>query len=226
MSVFKELIGIWRSKDLLDQAWIETHDMMLLSNEMFDTAIKYLRRGAELKVIKNLKKKDKIINEYQQNVRKKVLTHFSISNSINEFPSGLVLLSIVVDVERLGDYTKNILDLAFHFPKPLVAEKYLDELAKLEQDLQLRFPKTISAIDSEDEKLATELLKSYRSSFASISDKIVNKCISGEHLFGDEKLSAAISLYSRYLKRLGGHLKNITTTILNPYEYIGYRTPK
>ena len=104
MSVFKELIGIWKSKDLLDQAWRETHDMMLLSNEMFDAAIKYLRRGAELKEIKKLKKRDKAINEYQQNVRKKVLTHFSISNSINEFPSGLVLLSIVVDVERLGDY--------------------------------------------------------------------------------------------------------------------------
>ena len=226
MSVFKELIGIWKSKDLLDQAWSETHDMMLLSNEMFDTAIKYLRRGAELKEIKKLKSRDKVINEYQQNVRKKVLTHFSISNNMSEFPSGLVLLNIVVDVERLGDYTKNILDLALYFPKPLVAENYLDELAALEQDLQLRFPKTISAVDSEDERLAKELLKSYRNSFASVSDNIVNNCISGEHLFGDEKLSAAISLYSRYLKRLGGHLKNITTTMLNPYEYIGYRTPK
>jgi hypothetical protein len=32
-------------------------------------------------------------------------------------------------------------------------------------------------------------------------------------------------LYSRYLKRVGAHLKNITTTITNPYEHIGYKHP-
>jgi hypothetical protein len=34
-----------------------------------------------------------------------------------------------------------------------------------------------------------------------------------------------VSLYARYLKRVGAHLKNITTTITNPYEHIGYKNP-
>ena len=61
---------------------------------------------------------------------------------------------------------------------------------------------------------------------AAVSDKIVNDCISGQSSFGDEKKNAAVTLYARYLKRVGGHLKNITTTMLNPYEYIGYNSPK
>ena len=54
----------------------------------------------------------------------------------------------------------------------------------------------------------------------------MNDCISGQSSFGDEKKNAAVTLYARYLKRVGGHLKNITTTMLNPYEYIGYNSPK
>ena len=34
--------------------------------------------------------------------------------------------------------------------------------------------------------------------------------------------SASIVLYARYLKRIGAHLKNITSTIVNPYDKIGY----
>ena len=44
--------------------------------------------------------------------------------------------------------------------------------------------------------------------------------------YKDQKEAAAVTLYARYLKRVGGHLKNITTTMLNPYEEIGYRPSK
>ena len=34
----------------------------------------------------------------------------------------------------------------------------------------------------------------------------------------------AIALYARYLKRIGSHLKNITTTVINPIDSIGYQS--
>ena len=115
MAMFDRVISLWKSEDLLSQAWEESFEMMVLSNEMFSAAIRYLRRGEKIKTLKNLKKRDREINEFQKSVRKKVVTHFSISQKVEDFPSGLVLLNIVVDVERLGDYTKNILDLAIHY---------------------------------------------------------------------------------------------------------------
>ena len=47
-----------------------------------------------------------------------------------------------------------------------------------------------------------------------------------ETRYKDQKEAASVTLYARYLKRVGGHLKNITTTMLNPYEEIGYRPSK
>jgi len=226
MAMFDKVITLWKSEDLLSQAWEESFKMMVLSNEMFNAAIKYLRRGEKIKTLKNLKKRDREINEFQKSVRKKVVTHFSISQKVEDFPSGLVLLNIVVDVERLGDYTKNILDLAIHYPDPLVSEECLDSLKEIEDDIQSRFAKTLDAIEQQDENLAKDLLKSYRKSFSSISDKIVNDSISGQQGYRDQKEAAAVTLYARYLKRVGGHLKNITTTMLNPYEEIGYRPSK
>ena len=78
-----------------------------------------------------MKKRDKEINNYQKEVRKKVITHFSISRNIEDFPSGMVLLSIIIDVERLGDYTKNILDLAINYEEKIISEELLDELRRL-----------------------------------------------------------------------------------------------
>ncbi|MEL1225420.1 MAG: PhoU domain-containing protein [Candidatus Neomarinimicrobiota bacterium] len=224
MAIFDRVISLWKSEDLLSQAWEDSFQMMVLSNEMFSAAIRYLRRGEKIKTLKNLKKRDREINEFQKSVRKKVVTHFSVSQKVEDFPSGLVLLNIVVDVERLGDYTKNILDLAIHYPDPLVSEDCLSSLKEIEDDIQSRFADTLVAIEKQDEKLAKKLLKSYRKSFSNISDKIVNNGISGKQEYKDQKEAAAVTLYARYLKRVGGHLKNITTTMLNPYEEIGYRS--
>ena len=226
MAMFDRVISLWKSEDLLSQAWEESFQMMVLSNEMFSAAIRYLRRGEKIKTLKNLKKRDREINEFQKSVRKKVVTHFSISQKMEDFPSGLVLLNIVVDVERLGDYTKNILDLAIHYPDPLVSEDCLNSLKEIEDDILSRFTDTLTAIEQQDEKLAKKLLKSYRKSFSSMSDEIVNDGISGKQEYKDQKEAASVTLYARYLKRVGGHLKNITTTMLNPYEEIGYRPSK
>ena len=226
MAMFDRVISLWKSEDLLSQAWEESFQMMVLSNEMFSAAIRYLRRGEKIKTLKNLKKRDREINEFQKSVRKKVVTHFSVSQKVEDFPSGLVLLNIVVDVERLGDYTKNILDLAIHYPDPLVSEDCLNSLKEIEDDILSRFTDTLTAIEQQDEKLAKKLLKSYRKSFSNISDKIVNDGISGKQGYKDQKEAASVTLYARYLKRVGGHLKNITTTMLNPYEEIGYRPSK
>ena len=50
-------------------------------------------------------------------------------------------------------------------------------------------------------------------------------CISGEDSFEDSSKTTSVALYARYLKRVGAHLKNITTTIVNPFEDIGYKPP-
>ena len=223
MSIFKDIVSIWKSEDLLSQAWDESRGMLEFSEDMFSSAIKYLRRGVKIKKLKKLKKEDKKINEFQQNVRKKVVTHFSVLKNIDSIPNGLVLLNMVIDVERLGDYTKNILDMAIYYPEALVSEKLLPELNTLENEVRLRFQKTCESIGRQDIVLAEHLLKTHQESLAIVSDNIVHNCISGKIDFENNKQATVVPLYARYLKRIGSHLKNISTTMINPYEYIGYK---
>jgi Na+/phosphate symporter len=225
MAIFNEIVKLWKSDDLLSQAWTESYNMIRLSNEIFEKAVYYLRNGGEQTEIRALKKRDQEINNFQMDVRKKVITHFAITKDIEHLPNGLVLLNIVIDIERVGDYTKNILDLTLNHPQKLISEDISTELNEIENEILKRFNKTINSLDNQDQKTAKKLLLTYKENLASKSDNIVNRCISGEHSFDPEK-TASIALYARYLKRVGAHLKNITTTILNPFEYIGYKPPK
>ena len=223
MSIFREIVNLWKSEDLLSQAWDESYKMMMLSNEMFTQAIKYLREGENDETIRMLKKRDVEINTFQRDVRKKVVTHYAISQDIDDLPNGLVLLNMVVDVERLGDYTKNILDLALNHPNIIKSEEFSEDLYHVEQEVISRFGKTIEAIHTQDANVARSMMVSYKETLTSISDDIVNGCISGEITLGDESKTVSLALYARYLKRIGAHLKNITTVLINPFDAVGYK---
>ena len=223
MSVFKDIVKLWNSDDLLSQAWGESYKMMVLSNEIFTQAIKYLREGENRDTIKALKKRDIEINTFQKDVRRKVVTHYAISQDIDDLPNGLVLLNMVVDVERVGDYTKNILDLALNHPNTIKSEDFSDELHHVEQEVVARFSKTLEAIHTQDVEVARSLMVSYKETLTGVSDDIVNGCISGKITLGNESKTVALALYARYLKRIGAHLKNITTILINPFEAVGYK---
>ena len=66
---------------------------------------------------------------------------------------------MVIDVERLGDYTKNILDMAIHYPEALVSEELLPDLNTLENEVMSRFQKTCESVGRQDLILAEKLLK-------------------------------------------------------------------
>ena len=204
MSVFKDLVTIWNSEDSLSQAWTSSNEMLQLSHEMFTDSVNALRSGEKNKVIKSIKLRDEEINQYHRDIRKKVVTYYSVSKDVTNINSGLVLINMVVDIERVGDYTKNILDL-------------------IEQAVIERFQNTVKAVEEMDEIAAKELIKSYRSDLGKLSDNLVASSISGDLKIGEEHMASSMVLYARYLKRIGAHLKNITSVVINPFESIGYK---
>ena len=223
MSVFKDLVTIWNSEDSLSQAWTSSNEMLQLSHEMFTDSINALRSGEKNKVIKSIKLRDEEINQYHRDIRKKVVTYYSVSKDVTNINSGLVLINMVVDIERVGDYTKNILDLAKHYPKKLRSEKISEDLRIIEQAVIERFQNTVKAVEEMDEIAAKELIKSYRSDLGKLSDNLVASSISGDLEIGEEHMASSMVLYARYLKRIGAHLKNITSVVINPFESIGYK---
>ena len=223
MSIFTEIISVWRKEDLLSEAWEKSLEMLDLSHNMFVKAVKKSKKQESLSVLKQLKNRDKEINKYQREVRRKIITHVSLQNNINDISSIMVLMNMVVDIERIGDYSKNILDLAIYYPERLNTKILHPELHEIEQVVKSRFDKTVDAIKTEDVELASKLIKGFKRQVTTASDRIVNNIISGELNLDSGSESAATVLYARYLKRIGSHLKNITTTVINPIDSIGYQ---
>ena len=223
MSIFTEILSVWRKEDLLSEAWEISLEMLDLSHNMFVKAVKKSKKQESLSVLKQLKNRDKEINKYQREVRRKIITHVSLQNNINDISSIMVLMNMVVDIERIGDYSKNILDLAIYYPERLNTKILHPELHEIEQVVKSRFDKTVDAIKTEDVELASKLIKGFKKQVTTASDRIVNNIISGELNLESGSESAATVLYARYLKRIGSHLKNITTTVINPIDSIGYQ---
>ena len=222
MSLFNDIIKIWKSDSLLSQAWDDSISMLKLSQDIFIKYIDSFNSYDSVEEIKALKKEDRKINDYQMTVRRKVLTYFSLETSSREVPNGLILVDMVVDIERIGDYCKNISDLTLMQKASFDFGELKEEISAMESEVRSRFSTTIQVIENQDEDLARTLNDKYKKTVSSASDKIVSGIVSGDVKLDSQSKSASLVLYARYLKRIGAHLKNITSTVVNAYDRIGY----
>ncbi len=221
---FKELIELWRTDNLLTQALNDSRKMLNSTYQMFSESVKSLRRSDSGKIGMDIYAKDRMVNKYQREVRRKVLKHLAITGGSNLIPS-LILTNIVIDIERIGDYTKNIMDLAVAHPKKLKCGIYEDDVKKIEQGVASIFEQIVPALEASDKKAARQLIESDWWMIKRC-DEIVTGLIKAE----DQTLTAAdavsTALYARYLKRIAAHLLNVTSSVVNPYERIGFREKK
>ena len=222
MSLFNDIIKIWKSDSLLSQAWEDSISMLNLSHAVFLKSLDSFNSNDSKEEVKALKREDKKINDFQMTVRRKVLTHFSLETNSRQVPNGLILVDMVVDIERIGDYCKNISDLTIMNKEVINYGDLSDDLTSMELEVKSRFSSTVQVIENQDEDLARSLIENYKQTVSSVSDKIVESIIRGDVQFESHSHSASLVLYSRYLKRIGAHLKNITSTVVNTYDRIGY----
>ena len=218
---FKELIELWRTANSLTQALEESHVMLEETHKMFTASVRSLRQSDTADVDVDVHAMDLKINSYEQDVRRKVLKHLVITGGTNIIP-GLILTSIVIDIERIGDYTKNIKDLATGHPARLTCGRYDDDITKIETGLDGIYAKVLPALKSSDARAARTLMESNWWMLKKC-DEIVRDLIGSPDPSLNANDAAATAIYTRYLKRIAAHLMNIASSIFNPFERIGFR---
>ena len=219
--MWKELVRLLKSDDLLQKAWAMSRTMLEVSQEMTLEAMRVLREGEAVTVRADIRAKDKMVNEYERDVRRMVMTHCALRGA-SELPSGMALISIVIDIERIGDYTKNIMDLAVVHSGRLVIPEFEDRLQAIETNVKSRFRDTIEVLDTHDETKARNLVATYKMEITRTCDTMVDRIVAGEVASLSPPDAAAAALYVRYLKRIAAHLKNVTTSVVNPFIWIGF----
>ena len=218
---FREIFEIWRRDNSLHLALKESYEMLEKTHRMFLEAVSLLRDVATAEMTMNIYEEDQRINAYQIRVRRRILHYLAVAGMVDLVP-GLVLTSIVIDIERIGDYTKNITELATTYPGKLDCGRYEPRVQDVERMVDRLFGNARSILESSDQLAARRVLDDC-SRIRKAADHIISELIGEEDPSMGRAQTAVVALYVRYLKRVGAHLLNILSSIVSPFERIGYR---
>ncbi len=219
--MFKEFFEIFRKGDQLQQAFDRSHEMLKEDREMFEAAIHSLREQDDARLDVDIYAKDQQINAYQREVRRKVFTHLTLASG-RDLHAGLALISVVIDIERIGDYTKNIVELALNHPARLKCGPFEENIRRIETTVKTMFGLLLEALPGNDEAKAREVMSEHWW-IARRTDEIVDTIIQKDDPGLPGREAATTALYARYLKRTSAHLMDIASSIVNPFDRIGFR---
>jgi Na+/phosphate symporter len=222
--MIKEILSVFKANTLMDRAFQRSYEMLDLTNKMYLQAKEVLRKTEHTDVEVDITDEDIEVNKYQREVRKDVFNHLVLTEG-EQLSSGLVLVSIVIDIERIGDYTKNIVEIAQNHPQRLHGGQFEDDLLRIENAVDDNFRRTIDVFKTSDEVAARELIKEYKW-IPKISDKRLMDLVQQVDPTINSGSSAALALYFRSLKRINAHLRNVTTSVVNPFHRIGFKPKK
>ena len=220
MSMFREILKLLRRDNLLAQALDECHEMLALCDTMVHRAIDSLRKQ-ETSYGVDVHKLDKKLNSFERDVRRKIVTHLSLGNRADT-SSGLALISIVIDIERIGDYSKNIVDLARGHPARLHGGEYEEQVDAIEKATLGVFSRTVAAFRSGDVEEARAVMKAYKTDVSAKWAEVEQRLVAGDTSLSTSD-AVTLALYGRFLKRISAHSRNLVSSIVNPVDRIGYK---
>jgi len=210
-------------KNPITEARADCIKMLATGREMFNLVIQALEMDLDMQVQEKVAAMDKTINAEQQEVRKKVFEHLAISRT-RDLLQGLQIMVIVVDLERIGDYGKNMAEIVDMLPDKMNFHGYTESYDEVKKGTLALFDLTRDALRDSDEEKAREALRRY-DVISKLCDGTLKKVMTEEG-YGDcvEKWKLGLVLLLRYMKRVSAHCKNITSAVINPFHKIGYRS--
>jgi len=222
--MLKELLAIFKKDSKLDEAFRRSYEMLDITRDMFLKAKRSLRERETNELDTSVYEQDKRINKFEREVRRDVLQHLIITDRAG-LPSGLTLVSIIIDIERVGDYTKNIVELAENHPTRLHAGASEESLRRVERAVEEAFVRVRAVLETSDEEAALAFIKNYIW-LNPLCDERVREYINELDQSVSPGDSVALALYFRYLKRIHSHLRNVATSVYNPFHKIGFVSKK
>jgi len=216
--MFKNLLSFWKGKDFLSDVFSDFKGMLDDSEVMFKAVCGHLLGNTDEPDLKQrIYDIDKKVNLLQRHIRKRIVEHLSLQPTV-DVTACLLLMSVVKDAERLGDYCKNLYQVSEFLQRPLdgaLFKRYFDELDK---DILGLFGQTKDAFIGADEEKAKSTWDDHRR-INKLCDKIVEDLIHSD-LKVDE--AVCLALIARYFKRIVSHLVNIATSVVLPLSDLDY----
>lgn len=210
--MLKKLFGHGGHSTLIEAAFRDIDEMLDQAERMLELGLTALLDNRALDV--DLDKLDDVVDEGERMVRRSVLEHLAF-NPKQDLVTSLVLVSMVQDAERLGDFARGLPELV-----PLARHErtgsFRDELRALAERLKPIFPLTRKAFHDGDPERANEVIATVRA----LRDDLLayTARVAASDLTAD--MAVVYSGAARSLRRVGAHLSNIASTVVQPYDRI------
>lgn len=217
--MFDNLRNFWKGKDFLIQVFDEFREMLAQSHAMFSDVVTKLVKGEEvIGLQEKIYKLDSKVNSIEKNIRGRIAKHLLLNPAV-DVTACLLLMSVVKDAERLGDYCKNLHEVIQIAKKPLDEKKYKSYFGDMAEQIDELFKKTNKAFFDSDEDTAA-VTWSTKSMIGKTCDAIIERLAEDESLSVNE--AVCFTLIARHYKRLVSHLTNIATSVILPISDLDY----
>lgn len=191
--------------------------MLADDRHSFDVATSALLTGADTSIVgPDLHATDARVNEAERELRQALVVHASVHGT-SRVPAILVYMSVVKDVERIGDYAKNIYDVA---AQGIDLSDGADRAALIGyRDRISSMITEASAIFADDDRDGAQDFIRDADMLLDEFDQHVSELVVTERQ-GKEAVPRAL-LY-RYYKRIVAHLMNLLSAIVMPLDRLDY----
>jgi phosphate uptake regulator len=189
-------------------------EMLSDGRHAFDSSITVIISGGDPAVVReDVFKTDQRINMNEQALRRELIVHASV-HGVAVFPTSLLLMSLVKDAERIGDYAKNILDLARHEGVLSNEEQVL--VAPMAAKASDMLSRAARLFDSQDEAAAAAFLEEEHA-LRRQCEETIDKWIDDAH-----RNHSAACLVTRFIKRVAGHAGNVVSSVVMPLDMLDF----
>ena len=217
--MLRELLSIFRASDPLSEMGENFRKMLQLAYDMNVAAGEiFFGEGSRMPERERIYEWDSQVNEMERVIRRQVVTHLAVKGNEADLPYSLLLISLVKDVERLGDYAKNLSEIADIRPDPLPEGLALTELSAIRARVEYAFRSCADVFVASRRDEAVELIRQGRET-ARRCDRLVADIGRGDH---DAATTTALILGTRYYKRIGGHVLNVLSSVVMPLDRVDY----
>ena len=215
--MFKMLFEVLSQKSLIIQAAQRADEALERSRALSEAAFAALLEGT--KPEQDLYELDRQINDDEITVRRMVLEHLA-ANPKGDLAAGVVLISTIIDIERVGDYAKNVYEQAERLAEPWPDKDGFTEVRGLVEELTTVFRDTALSVHAGDRELARAAMnRQYE--LNRNCERLLDQVSEATEFTAREVVVLALTI--RFVKRMGAHLSNLASSVVNPFDRIGFR---
>ena len=204
--------------DLLDSIDAKLSEMLTNSMHVYDISMSCLLGDTKLETVReDLYSTDKQINELHREVRREMIIHSAVNSRNLDIPLLLSYMTMSKDIERIGDYCKNLFEIA-ETGNSFAKGDDLDTYMELKNDIGKLIVYLQSCLNLDDESKVQDLITLGSSLNNDLDEKITALLEDKEKI----QYPVATTLFYRYLKRIVSHIINAATAIIMPTDQIDY----